>query len=86
MGCSVTKHKILFKEDTKLIYHNQVWSNREECCICLDNNSNILLLPCNHICVCQECTNIIINNKCPICRQNIYSYNLLIIKTIRSSN
>lgn len=43
------------------------------CCICLTSNSTVILLPCNHKCLCKDCAN---NqeeqlNNCPLCRQNI---------------
>jgi uncharacterized protein YegL len=43
------------------------------CCICLTSKSSVVLLPCNHKCLCNTCAN---NQeekltKCPICRQDI---------------
>ena len=79
MGCCKSKHdpnRIFIKDYKNTLYDLEYWRNKDECCICLDNNSNILLLPCNHICMCQNCINMIRNNKCPICLTNIYSYNL----------
>jgi hypothetical protein len=43
------------------------------CCICLTSKSSVILLPCNHKCLCNGCAN---NQeekltKCPICRQDI---------------
>lgn len=35
------------------------------CTICLDNKSNMMFIPCNHVCICESCR--VINNKCPIC-------------------
>jgi hypothetical protein len=44
-----------------------------KCLICCDKKRNILLLPCRHVCYCQECgTNPAITvNKCPFCRKNV---------------
>ena len=43
------------------------------CCICLTNESSVILLPCNHRCLCIDCANKQGNKlkKCPICRQDI---------------
>ena len=44
------------------------------CCICHDNQSNILLQPCNHLSICEECLKRIRSDRkytCPICRKKI---------------
>lgn len=43
------------------------------CCICLDQYSSIVLFPCNHLCLCSECCNLVLKDKkkCPLCRQVI---------------
>ena len=40
-----------------------------KCSICLNNNTNIALIPCGHVCSCYNCSNDI--TKCPICRSDI---------------
>jgi hypothetical protein len=52
---------------------NPTGTGDDVCCICLTNKSSIILLPCNHKCLCSTCAN---NQeekltKCPICRQDI---------------
>ena len=45
-----------------------------ECVICLDNNTNIVYLPCGHKCNCIECYSNLKDqniNKCPLCRRTI---------------
>lgn len=45
----------------------------KKCSVCFTNKSNIIYIPCGHLCMCNEC-----NNKCadynmsfcPICRNN----------------
>ena len=37
------------------------------CCICMDRASNMVLVPCGHLCVCQECSQHA-QRRCPICR------------------
>lgn len=44
------------------------------CSICMENNTNILIEPCGHICTCEQCINMILqskNKKCPVCRVDI---------------
>ena len=43
------------------------------CCICLTNKSSVILLPCNHRCLCNDCASKQEEKleKCPICRQDI---------------
>lgn len=44
------------------------------CIVCHDREKCVLLFPCKHLCLCNECANIIdgYENKCPICRVQIY--------------
>lgn len=37
------------------------------CVICNTNAREIILLPCGHVCICEDCSDSI-NNNCPICR------------------
>ena len=56
------------------------WTSNEECCVCLERKTNILLLPCKHLVMCDYCSRESINTGfqvCPVCQQDIYSYNLL---------
>ena len=39
------------------------------CCICAENEKNIAIVPCGHICVCLSCGYDL--NICPICRKNV---------------
>ena len=42
------------------------------CVICLEHFSNIIFLPCNHLCVCYDCyLKINPKMKCVLCRQKI---------------
>lgn len=40
------------------------------CVICNTNAREIILLPCGHVCICEDCS-ASINNNCPICRTEI---------------
>lgn len=42
----------------------------QRCCVCHNNPREIILLPCGHYCLCEDCS-IGINDNCPICRTNI---------------
>ena len=42
----------------------------DNCVICLNNKKNLLLRPCNHLCLCSSCDNSSIIN-CPMCRMLI---------------
>jgi hypothetical protein len=48
------------KEDNKIL-----------CSICYDATINLLLEPCNHICICELCYNSLFTKECPICKMNI---------------
>ena len=39
--------------------------NKKLCSICLTSDKCILLIPCNHLCVCEACSTQI--NDCPLC-------------------
>jgi len=45
------------------------------CVVCMTQLKSVILLPCNHLCVCKECSNHPSLKSCPICRKNIVSKN-----------
>ena len=76
MGCLISKN-ISTQDDSIEPYY---WYSKDDCCICMEKKCNILLLPCNHLIICDQCCKRNILNDyriCPTCQQNIYSYNLL---------
>ena len=46
-----------------------------ECLICLTVSKDTLIMPCAHLCVCEDCGKQLVKAKhtCPICRGNISS-------------
>ena len=81
MGTCLSRNdnrKIFIKDYKNNLYDIEYWSSKEECCVCLDNKCNILLLPCDHFVLCDICCKEIYDSKkCPICQSDVYSYNLL---------
>ena len=49
------------------IKNDKLKKELSKCCICYENNVNVIFLPCGHICCCENCTLSII--KCPLCRE-----------------
>jgi hypothetical protein len=48
----------------------------KECTICLSEQSNAIVMPCGHMCVCMDCGNSLKTSKhnlCPVCRGAIQS-------------
>lgn len=45
----------------------------KECLICLSEPKDTLLMPCSHMCVCEDCGKQLVKGKhtCPVCRGNI---------------
>ena len=68
--------------DMEEILLEQVEREREDklCVICQDQEKCIMILPCRHLCICQDChTKILRRNNlnqnnpktCPICRRHV---------------
>lgn len=41
-----------------------------KCVVCLSNPKEIIVIPCGHVCLCEDCATKI-NDLCPVCRQSI---------------
>lgn len=50
------------------------YSEAQLCIVCKENPKEVILLPCGHVCVCEDC-NEDISNLCPVCRTEIQSRN-----------
>ncbi|CAF4516800.1 unnamed protein product, partial [Didymodactylos carnosus] len=45
------------------------------CVVCMDEEADEVVLPCGHLCGCEPCLQMLLNNgaKCPICRAHMNS-------------
>lgn len=76
---TVLKQKIHFENSS--FYLNEIYGLSDQgddnyCVVCLSGKSKVTLMPCKHLCLCDECAKILAEasiKKCPICRTgNIY--------------
>ena len=56
----------------------------DHCCVCQDAEMTIVLLPCRHGCVCNQC--VLKLDKCPVCRDIFSSYFRIKEQTTSRSN
>ncbi|XP_016989214.1 mitochondrial E3 ubiquitin protein ligase 1-like [Drosophila rhopaloa] len=49
-----------------------ILSQDQLCVVCSSNPKEIILLPCGHVCLCEDCSQKI-SNTCPVCRGKIVS-------------
>jgi hypothetical protein len=63
----------LVEEEDKSDY---IENEKPDCVVCFTNPKNVILLPCRHYCICQQCSESIKyhTNQCPICRENVSRY------------
>lgn len=81
------KNEELVRKLSGIITGNTATATDDTCCICLTNKSSVILLPCYHKCLCNNCEN---NQKekltdCPICRQEIFTASAPAIKRQRTA-
>ncbi|XP_049848807.1 uncharacterized protein LOC126316754 isoform X2 [Schistocerca gregaria] len=58
----------LYTTEEKVL--DSTYTGPDECVICLGEHRNTLVLPCRHLCLCEDCAETITyhSTKCPICR------------------
>ena len=62
MQVNLSKLEVLEKE---LVREREL----KQCVVCLDRPRKVMIIPCNHYCLCQECERRL--DKCPICTKRI---------------
>ncbi|NXN90957.1 LRSM1 ligase, partial [Rhinopomastus cyanomelas] len=45
------------------------WDKKSECVVCMEQETQMIFLPCGHICCCQTCCEQL--HTCPLCRKDI---------------
>ncbi|XP_009072295.1 PREDICTED: E3 ubiquitin-protein ligase LRSAM1-like [Acanthisitta chloris] len=45
------------------------WDHKSECVVCMEQETQMIFLPCGHVCCCQSCCERL--HTCPLCRQDI---------------
>lgn len=53
---------------------NHEYTESELCVVCRENPKEVVLLPCGHVCICEDCSDDV-TNLCPVCRAEIQSRN-----------
>ena len=68
----VDKHsiKIVDTLPDEKVEVNKIYAS-EECCICLDDECNMVIVPCGHMCLCSDCSGEYNSGRCPMCRGNV---------------
>ena len=61
------------KDDTDAVKKMEKLEEEMLCVVCQGNKKNILLQPCNHVCLCPSCVREVMrqSSHCPLCRKHI---------------
>lgn len=62
-----SRKQVVPKEDPRLVQIHI----EDNCCICFENESNVLFVPCGHLSCCKTCSSKI--QSCPLCKVGIRS-------------
>ncbi|XP_062603228.1 uncharacterized protein LOC134265001 isoform X2 [Saccostrea cucullata] len=60
---------LTFNEAENLYRENLRLLEEKQCKICMDQEMNVMMEPCGHMCACHQCANQL--RKCPICNQRV---------------
>lgn len=52
------------------------------CMICMTNMIDVIIRPCNHICMCNDCIKKLSKNDCPCCNKKIAEVNNIFIQNL----
>ena len=78
------ERKLIIKAVNDLFdkYGGHKYTKTQLCCICMMNEVNTCLVPCGHLCYCDECGKRSFDHtdKCPICRKDI----ITLVKTFKA--
>ncbi len=66
----VDKNNITIVEEVQV--HLTIYRS-EECCVCMDALSEIVMVDCGHLCMCPDCSKTYTATTCPMCRSTIKS-------------
>ena len=70
------ENNITLKEPVITARENEI-GDKLLCKICWDRETNVVFIPCRHICVCSHC--LVHLNMCPVCRQIIQNSSLVFL-------
>lgn len=62
------------KERRQRARPGEEYPESQRCIVCKENPKEIVLIPCGHVCICEDCSEDI-GNLCPVCRAEIQSRN-----------
>jgi hypothetical protein len=76
----VIKQKLTYGSDVfnlnEIFGHIGNQEETAECVVCLTNLKETVVVPCDHMCLCNECANIMrshYDSRCPMCRTSVQS-------------
>lgn len=57
---------------------SEEYEEAQLCVVCRENPKELILMPCGHVCLCEDCFESI-NSKCPVCRAEVQNVNVAYI-------
>ncbi|KAJ8927929.1 hypothetical protein NQ314_019559 [Rhamnusium bicolor] len=68
-NCTASAPPLPVEEASAPVLQNLTTINTSECVICLENECQIVFVPCGHLCCCFQCSTSV--GECPLCRTDI---------------
>lgn len=78
-----------FEQKSEEINQPVPWDDEKLCKVCIDNAANVVIIPCGHLCLCDECGFKMTSRKnsiCPICRSIIANTQIVYFSWFRCNN